>query len=377
MEYGLLIGVHRVCKLRVRSCKGWGTMTTTVHGHAIAYLQIDPACLKKGCLLLAQPLARARRFNTTQMAPACLFAAQEVIHLKPPALLPILAFPWPRDTGVTTPLGPCSNPLVPGSLGQEELLTRHEAKEQGHPFISPLLPGVSPELAVSCVPSARRLARLASGSTVGSNWKCMWLYNPFYWPLLSPGNIRMVVIHSVLLLHGKMDFLLPLIFSVLFLKKSKEIASVFEMYSTTIYFALVAYSAQMKSVKCRIAMKNPVDKDHVSSRCKLAKLCWTQKSHNSFCQLKIWPLEFPLLDPQWLMGKKKEISTRLQCPAVPVGGCTVILPISTPGKAAQTPDRHHRSKKMSLGHIREQNHKTVFWKDLWRLSGVVSGSKPG
>ena len=257
----------------------------SVHGHAMAYLQIAPACLKKGCLLIAQPLARARRFNTTQMAPVCLFTPQEVIHLSPPALLPIPAFPWPQDTGVTTPLGPCSAPLVPGSLrggsggALSTCLARRGARQQRGPFISPLLLSACPELAVSCVPSARHLARLALSSTVDPNWKCMLLYNPFYWHLLSSWNSRIIIMYSVLLLHSKMDFHLPLIFSVLFLKKSKEMTSMFKTYIKTIYFIFVTklpkvhtLCFQMASIKYQISMKNPVDKGHISSRCKLAKL---------------------------------------------------------------------------------------------------------
>lgn len=264
-------------------------MTMSVHVRALVYLQIAPACLKKGCLLIARPLARAGRFNTTQMAPVGLFTPWKAIHLSPPALLPIPAFPWPRDTGVTTPLGPCSAPLVPGSLcggsggALAMCLARHAARQQRGPFISPLLLSVCPELAVSYVPSAKRLARLALSSTVGPNWKCMLLYNPFYWHLLSPWNSSIVIIYSVLLLHGKMDFHLPLIFSVLFLKKSKEITSMFKMHIKTIYFIFVTELPKvhtlcfpMVSIKYQISVKNPVDRGHISSCCKLAKLCWSQ-----------------------------------------------------------------------------------------------------
>lgn len=221
--YDLFIGVHSVCKLCVWSCKEWDTMTMSVHGHAVAYLQLDLACLKKGCLLIAQPLARARRFNTTQMAPAASLLHRKWSISTHQSSSPSLLSP-DHKIQESQPLLVLARPrwsLAPQVEGQEMLLTRHEAKEHGVSFFSPLLPSVHPELAVSCVPSARHLASLASSSTVGSNWKCMSLYNLFYWPLLSPGNIRMVIIHSALLLHGKMDFLLPLLFSVLFLKKSK------------------------------------------------------------------------------------------------------------------------------------------------------------
>lgn len=165
--YSLIICVHSVCKLCFYSCKRRDTMTMTVHGHALLYLQIAPACLKRGCLLIAQPVARARRFNTMQMAPVCLFTPREAIHLSPPVLLPIPAFPWPQDRGVAAPLGSCSALLVPGSLpgwsggALNVCLARHAARQQRGPFISPLLLSVCPELAGSYVPSARRLARLA------------------------------------------------------------------------------------------------------------------------------------------------------------------------------------------------------------------------
>lgn len=81
-----------------------------------------------------------------------------------------------------------------------------------------------------------------------------------------------------------MDFHLPLIFfPVLFLKKSKEITSMFKMYIKTIYFILVTklpkmhtLSFPMVSIKHQISMKNRVDRGHISSCCKLAKLCWSQ-----------------------------------------------------------------------------------------------------
>lgn len=171
-------------------------MTMSVHMHTLVYLEIAPACLKKGCLLISQALARARRFNMTQMAPVCLFALWEAIHLTPPS-------PWPWDMGITTPLGPCSALLflvsLPGGSGGAltPCLARQSAWQQRGPFISPLLLSVCPELAVSYVPSARRLARLALSSTLGPNWKCMLLYNPFYWHLLSPWNNRIVIMQCI------------------------------------------------------------------------------------------------------------------------------------------------------------------------------------
>lgn len=107
--YSLIICVHSVCQECLWSCKRWDTMTMSVHGHASVYLQTAPACLKKGCLLIAQPLARTRRFNMTQMAPVCLLTPWEGIRFSPPALLPIPALPWPRDV-LALPLGS----LVPG-----------------------------------------------------------------------------------------------------------------------------------------------------------------------------------------------------------------------------------------------------------------------
>lgn len=81
-----------------------------------------------------------------------------------------------------------------------------------------------------------------------------------------------------------MDFHLPLIFfSALFLKKSKEITSMFKMYIKTIYFIFVTelpkvhmVCVQMASIKHQISMKYPADRGGISSRCKLAKLCWSQ-----------------------------------------------------------------------------------------------------
>lgn len=77
-----------------------------------------------------------------------------------------------------------------------------------------------------------------------------------------------------------MDFHLPLIFSLLFLKKSKEITGMFKMYIKTIYFIFVSklpevhtLCFQMASIKYQVSMKNPVDKGNSFSCCKLAKLC--------------------------------------------------------------------------------------------------------
>lgn len=137
---------------------------------------------------------------------------------QPTSTLSYPCFPWPRDTGVTTTLVSCSAPpLCPPGPWFPALRVKRSSycvlgqacceAEEGS-----LLLRVCPELAVSYVPSARCLARFALSSTLSPNWKCMLLYNPFYWHLLSLWSSRIVIIYSVLLLHNKMDFHFPLIF---------------------------------------------------------------------------------------------------------------------------------------------------------------------
>lgn len=208
-----------------------------------------------------------------------------MIHLSFPSLFSSLTMRYRSHSPCKPLLCPPGPGALPGWSGGplNMSLARRAARQQSGPFFSPLLLSVCPELAVSYVPSARGLAGLALSSAAGPNWKCMLLYNPFYWHLLSLWNCRIVITCSVLLLHGKMDFHFPLFFSALFLKKSKEITSMFKMYIKTIYFIFVTtlpkvhrFCFKMASIKYQISTKNPADRGRICSCCKLAKLCWNQ-----------------------------------------------------------------------------------------------------